>query len=101
VHLNNITCYKHERVYVTALLNLTYDGVIIIYITTEVVIGTPRDLQHNIHVNKELDWHVRDPETSFKLEEKLGEGYAGTRCVLLTFLMKIQLFWSRVQSHAS
>lgn len=44
--------------------------------TIDVFIGQPENLQHNIHVNKELDWRIRNPETSFKLEEKLGEGYA-------------------------
>jgi hypothetical protein len=53
---------------------LSFTTNLLTFLFPEVSIGSPQDIKHNIHVTKELDWHIKDPETSFKLEEKLGEG---------------------------
>ncbi len=53
---------------------------------TDVEIGTPRDVKHNLHVNNNFDWVVDNPENSFKLEEKLGEGYVISTTITILIL---------------
>jgi hypothetical protein len=55
--------------------------------TIEVVISPPQDIKHKVHVNKDLDWHVSSPAASFKLEEKLGEGYVYYFCLFCLFVV--------------
>lgn len=40
-------------------------------------IGTPYGMTHKVHVDKDLNWSNMDPEKSFNLEIKLGEGSFG------------------------
>lgn len=67
----------------------------------ELVISAPRDFKHKLHVDANFDWWQQEPEKSFRMLQKLGEGYLIIIVVKVLFVSHfIKVFWGRIQSRA-
>lgn len=81
------------------LCNADFDCITSLARENRIIIGEPENVQHITHVNKELNWSVRDPATSFQLIEKLGSGYASVQKHAFkssTHFNYMQVFWCSV-----
>lgn len=99
--------FTSERLLITTLHYFCYGdnncGLIILF--ADLPISSPIDFQHRVSVDPNFNWYIKNPEKSFHMLQKLGEGFVLYICLpkytyLILCSIRVQVLWSSVQGRA-